>query len=234
MESIEDYAFRGCSGLTSVTIPNSVESIGDYAFSDCSGLTSVTIPNSVTSIGSQAFSDCSDLTSVTIPNSVTSIGDYAFRGCSDLTSVTIPNSVTSIGKYAFALCSGLTSVTIPNSVTSIGDEAFYGCDNLRTIISLSVTPPSCFNNTFGSTTYDSAILYVPDTEGTLTLYQTAEAWKNFKNIVVNNLTGINNNRMSAASPASLINLNGQYISNAQRGIMMQKMPNGTTKKVLMR
>ena len=73
--SIGSEAFRGCSGLTSVTIPNSVTSIGDYAFSGCSGLTSVTIPNSVTSIGSGAFCACS-LTSVTIPNSVTTHGEY--------------------------------------------------------------------------------------------------------------------------------------------------------------
>ena len=79
----------------------SVTSIGNYAFRDCSGLTSVTIPNSVTSIGDNAFRDCSGLTSVTIPNSVTSIGNYAFFGCSGLTSVTIPNSVTSIGESAF-------------------------------------------------------------------------------------------------------------------------------------
>ena len=79
--SIGDYAFRGCSGLTSVTIPNSVTSIGNSAFSGCSGLTSVTIGNSVTSIGEYAFTHCSGLTSVTIPNSVTSIGEYAFNNC---------------------------------------------------------------------------------------------------------------------------------------------------------
>ena len=64
-----------------LVIPNSVTSIGDYAFRNCSGLTSVTIPNSVTSIGDDAFSGCSGLTSVTIPNSVTSIGDFAFYDC---------------------------------------------------------------------------------------------------------------------------------------------------------
>ena len=62
--SIGDYAFVGCSGLTSVTIPNSVTSIGDFAFRDCSGLTSVTIGNSVTSIGTMAFANCSELLDV--------------------------------------------------------------------------------------------------------------------------------------------------------------------------
>ena len=123
--SIGWYAFRDCTGLTSVNIPNSVTSI-DVAFCGCTGLTSVTIPNSVTSIGHHAFSDCTGLTSVTIPNSVTSIGGAAFYGCTGLTSVTIGNSVTSIGYEAFRGCTGLTTVTIPNSVTSIGSSAFSG------------------------------------------------------------------------------------------------------------
>ena len=132
--SIGDWAFYGCSGLTSVTIPNSVTSIGEYTFFGCSGLTSVTIPNSVTSIGDYAFYDCCSLTSITIPNSVTSIGDGAFSGCSGLTSITIPNSVTSIGELAFDECSGLTSITIPNSVTSIGDYVLNCCDGIKNTI----------------------------------------------------------------------------------------------------
>ena len=131
--SIGNYAFYGCSGLTSVTIPNSVTSIADYAFEHCSGLTSVTIPNSVTSIGEFAFSDCSGLTSVIIPNSVTSIGACAFSGCSGLTSVTIPNGVTSIEYATFKNCSSLTSVTIGNSVSSIGQDAFYGCRGMTSL-----------------------------------------------------------------------------------------------------
>jgi len=116
-----------------MTIPDSVTSIGDYAFSGCTGLTSVTIGNSVSFIGAYAFSGCTGLTSMTIGNSVTSIGDGAFSGCRGLTSVTIPNSVTSIGYVAFQECSGLTSVTIPASLTSIGDGAFDGCSGLKGI-----------------------------------------------------------------------------------------------------
>ena len=133
VRNIERYAFYECSGLTSVTIPNSVTWVGDDAFSRCSGLTSVTIPNSVMWIGDDAFSRCSGLTSVTIPSSVTSIGRYAFYECSGLISVTIPSSVTGINYNAFSGCSGLTSVTIPNSVTWIGTDAFSGCSGLTSV-----------------------------------------------------------------------------------------------------
>ena len=132
-DKLGDYAFYGCSGLTSLTIPSSVTSIGGEAFRDCSGLTSLTIPSSVTSIGDYAFFGCSSLTSLTIPSSVTSIGNNAFYGCSSLTSLTIPSSVTSIGYAAFSDCSSLTSLTIPSSVTSIGDYAFFGCSSLTSL-----------------------------------------------------------------------------------------------------
>ena len=117
----------------SYNITNSVTSIGDYAFNGCSSLTSVTIPNSVTEIGGSAFVGCASLKSITMPNSVTSIGDMVFYKCSSLTSITIPDSVTSIGSSAFSDCSKLRSITIPNSVTSIGAWAFNGCTGLTAI-----------------------------------------------------------------------------------------------------
>ena len=146
--SIGSNAFRKCSDLTSVTIPNSVTSIGNCAFWNCSGLKKVIVKDIAAWCGIKFYDyrsnplyyakhiysdEDTEITNLVIPNSVTSIESSAFSGCSGLTSVTIPNSVTSIGGWAFAGCSKLTSVTIPNSVTSIRDYAFDGCSGLTSV-----------------------------------------------------------------------------------------------------
>ena len=147
VKSIGDDAFSGCTGLTSINIPNGITSIGEYAFSRCSGLTSIIIPSGIKIIGAGTFSYCTGLTSINIPEGVTGImsrwypigeGQYVsfdgvFEGCSGLTSIIIPNSVDSIGYATFSGCTGLTSINIPNSVTSIGEKAFSGCSALTSI-----------------------------------------------------------------------------------------------------
>ena len=171
VKGIGKYAFWGCYGLTSVTIPNSVTSIGEGAFGYCHDLTSVYI-NDIDAWCRISFADADanplvyannlyiggDLvTNLVIPNGITSVKDYAFYGCYSLTSVTIPNSVTSIGRSAFSNCSGLTSVEIPNSVTSIGSSAFYNCDGLTSVeIPNSVTSigNSAFYNCDGLTSVE--------------------------------------------------------------------------------
>ena len=167
------YSYK--SYITSLVIENEVTSIGDYAFYGCSGLTSVTIGNSVKKIGTSAFC-CSWLNSITIPDSVTEIGSSAFEGCSWLDSITISDKVTYIGSYAFNLCSGLTSinvdenntnyksidgilyyydgktliqcpggktgeVNIPDSVTEIGSSAFEGCSGLTSVTYKGTSDP---------------------------------------------------------------------------------------------
>ena len=150
--SIGKSAFRDCTGLTSVTIPNSVTSIGEYAFHSCTSLTAVTIPNSVTSIGGEAFRDCSSLTSVTIPNSVTSIGYSAFWNVNNIiysgSAIGSPWGAKSVNGYVegylvyrdttktellgcFSASTG--EIIIPNSVTSIGGMAFEGCTGLTSV-----------------------------------------------------------------------------------------------------
>ena len=131
--SIGDEAFRSCSSLTAITIPEGVTSIGNYVFYGCRSLTAITLPESVTSIGENAFWNCSSFTAITIPASVTSIGRNAFYGCSSLTALTLPESVTSIEPQLFDGCSSLTAITLPEGVTSIGNHAFHGCSSLTAI-----------------------------------------------------------------------------------------------------
>lgn len=121
---IGSQAFRGWSGLRSVTIPNSVETLDYGAFADCTGLVSVTLPGSLASIGTYAFENCTSLNSVEIPNGIKTIEYGAFKGCTNLSSVTIASSVTTIEQYAFHSCTRLKTLTLPSSVTSIGRYAF--------------------------------------------------------------------------------------------------------------
>jgi len=128
--SLGTQCFYNCTGLTSITIPDSVTSLGVSCFNGCYGLTSIVIPDGVTSLGVSCFSGCYGLTSIVIPDGVTSLGDRCFNGCSGLTSIVIPDGVTSLGDLCFSGCYGLTSVTIPDSVTSIGGLCFYECSGL--------------------------------------------------------------------------------------------------------
>lgn len=136
---IANYGFGSYSyavGLTSVTIPSSIETIGEYAFLNCRSLRTVDFaPDSqLTTIKSHAFYFCFFLYGITLPDSLTSLGDNAFKNCSALTSLDLSQTqLTSIENNTFYFCSQLTSVILPETLTAIKDSAFASCSSLNSI-----------------------------------------------------------------------------------------------------
>ena len=186
ISDISEFAFSGCTSLSSVTMHSSVTGItGLYAFRGCTSLSSITIPNSVVQIWQGAFYDCTSLTSCTIGSGVTLMGGYDFYNCVSLTSVgpvgsgssvEIPSGITSMGNGMFSSCTGLTSVTIPNSVTSIGRNAFRDCSGLTSITCLATTPPTLANtNAFNNT--NNCPIYVPS--ASVNTYKSDSGWRTY-------------------------------------------------------
>ena len=169
VSSIENNAFAHCKDLTTIVIPSSVSSIGEYAFDECSGLTMAD------------FSSIDHLCSIEFGNVWSNPIYYTkklYINGEEVKEVNIPDGLTSIGAYTFYGCSGLTSITIPESVTSIGWSAFNGC-NLESVKVMTSNPPTIGSSGFDYSTYNSAILDVP--QSSLNAYLST-TWNNFKNI----------------------------------------------------
>ncbi len=108
-----------------------VTTIGKHAFHNCSGLTGITLPESIARIGDYAFNSCSRIQSVAIPAPfvTVTIGDYAFQSCTALESLTLPNLLSRIGDFGFAGCSALSSILcLATTPCPLGTDAFLDVD----------------------------------------------------------------------------------------------------------
>ena len=142
--TVKEYAGDKAS-VTRVTVPASVEghtvtAIGEWAFSGCTSLTSITLPDGLATIGRSAFEDCTALVDIAFPNGLTSIDGGAFSGCTALAEIALPDGLTSIGGGAFSGCTSLKRMTVPASVVECGgyDHINEGCDALT-----GLTAPVC-------------------------------------------------------------------------------------------
>ncbi len=151
-----------------------VKYIGDYAFAGCTGLTSVTIPSSIicrasdgyTNTGMNGkglwFKNCSGLTSITLPNSstFTCLPYQMCSMCTSLSSISIPSRITDIGPDCF-VNTALTSVTIPSSVTTIYGGALTYNQNLSSITVQASTPPTLYGYSQFDQNASNLVIYVP-------------------------------------------------------------------------
>lgn len=148
------YEYQGVVKIPSTVVYNGkkyrVTSIGYSAFEGCSGLTSIILPESLTSIDDKAFCDCDGLTFITLPEGLTSIGSETFRGCSGLVSITLPESLISIGDNAFHYCLNIQSMTIKSRVLSSG---YHGIFMTAKVFWLANTPPEAVKQISGSVNY---------------------------------------------------------------------------------
>lgn len=173
LTKIGGKAFSGCTSLTEISLPNSLESIGASAFRN-TGLVNIELPRLIYLINEATFYNCKSLKEVKLPSGLMLINEYAFYGCSSLKSIDLPKSVSVINRYTFASCTSLESIILPPDVTNINACAFGWCYSLKSVYFSGDAPfvsinhsddfiyPAAFYKTTadmyypkGNTTYDS-------------------------------------------------------------------------------
>lgn len=200
LDSIGIYAFGFCNKLTDISIPSSVRTIGDVTFLGSDATVNVD-PNNSYYLAENGVLFNKDKTRLmycpskmqggyNIPPSVMVLAVDAFYNCNRLNSISIPSSVTTIEEWVFENCSGLNTISIPSSVNAIGNYAFYNCTGLNSIYAHRPVPVdfTTSNNVFDYVNKNNCMLFVP--AGSKSLYQAANQWKDFVNIVEEGNSGL--------------------------------------------
>ncbi len=129
LTKIEKYAFRECTALKTIRLPEGLRTIGYKAFGLCTSLETLTIPQTVT-YGNQILGSSGTVKTVVFEKGITKIPDNILKNAGSVESVTIPTKVTSIGKYAFYNCISLKKVSLPSTVTVLNTSAFNNCQSM--------------------------------------------------------------------------------------------------------
>ncbi len=156
--------------------------IDDYAFEGCTRLSSIKLPKGLKRIGTNAFANCRMLKTLQLPDNLIEIGDSAFLGCRALAELNLPAGITSIAAHTFDGCAAFTSMELPLGLQRIEDQAFANCSKLTTMTVKSVTPQriTLGADVFEGTNIAGATLYV--LQGTGDYFRQAEQWNSFGTI----------------------------------------------------
>lgn len=236
LETIANSAFEACRNLRSIEIPASVHTLDFGIFSICDYLETAKILCPIEVLPQGMFGKCGSLEYVELPNTIKTIGAGAFGACTMLESITLPKDLTVIEETAFSYCHKLGEIDLPASLDSIGEKAFCDCNGLKLITCRAIIPPKAttfdtFSDWWGTDQkiYQNAVLEVP--AESVSAYKSAPVWKNFSTIVpIGTTTGIRTNTTLAES-AETYNLNGMKVKGNSRGIAIKRQSNGEVKKV---
>lgn len=132
LTDIGEYAFRGDSKLSKISIPNGITKIMNNTFESCSSLSNVDLPDTVSNIGDYAFADCTALSELKLPVYLMEIGKFAFKG-SALKKVDLPTELGVLNEGVFMNCTSLETVFIYSKVKVIDKDAFNGCSSLKNL-----------------------------------------------------------------------------------------------------
>lgn len=245
------HAFSNCESLKDISLPEGVTLLDEEAFYSCKSLERIAMPRSLSVIGFRAFARCNQFERFTIPAQVDSIGASILDECENLKRIDIAYSPTPL-KYtcpsqfnnslraapidtlymdryivgAFSDNRTVKKLYVGPNVTSIINEIFSNCYNIDEVYSLNPVPPVCEGSSvFYSGTKEKGCLHVPD--GSVDAYKAAFCWKDFFNIDAASVAGT---KKDAASVAESYTLSGQRASNTHRGLTIQRLSDGTTRK----
>ena len=140
-------AFRD-SGLTEVTVPDSVKTVERGVFTNCRSLSSVVWGAGTERIPAECFRDCISLRHVVLPDTLKAISYHAFCGCKALEEIELPPSLRSVAAYAFEGCTNLKRIILPEGVTELGEGVFHRCKNLQQAVlpvSMQTVSPYAFS-----------------------------------------------------------------------------------------
>ena len=245
------HAFSNCESLKDISLPEGVTLLDEEAFYSCKSLVRIAMPRSLSVIGFRAFARCNQFERFTIPAQVDSIGASILDECENLKRIDIAYSPTPL-KYTcpsqfnnslraapidtlymdryiagyFSDNRTLKKLYVGPHVTSIINEIFSNCYNIDEVYSLNPVPPVCEGSSvFYSGTKEKGCLHVP--VGSVDAYKEAFVWKDFFNIDAASVAGTKKN---AATVAESYTLSGQRAGNTHRGLTIQRLSDGTTRK----
>ena len=175
---IEPSAFAGCTSLQRINTPQPLSEMGDYAFDGCVSLKEFSLDASISSLGKGCFRGCSALKTIQFPSSFTEIPEEAFFGCAGLEEIHCPATVMQIGDDAFGECANVHEIYLDRSVQRIGKRAFAGCGNVASMTCLTATPPVCSADTFEGIHPDTPVTVM---KSSMDHYKTATGWNHFTN-----------------------------------------------------